>query len=130
MSSEYEYEYRPQSGLSTKSSRACSLLAVPRTRTRTRWLFDGYLSVMLPFIAMSGHHRPCAGGATTGSYHNAPPKISLCWGKAPTRRKVNSGGGLVAVSCCPTGMNPVEGEAERRGRANRIVMELLYLIEF
>ena len=53
MSSEYddEYEYRPQSGLSTRSSRACSLLAVPRTRTRTqrsgtrtRWLFDGYLS--------------------------------------------------------------------------------------
>ena len=46
MSSEYddEYEYRPQSGLSTRSSRACSLLAVPRTRTqrsgtRTRWLF-------------------------------------------------------------------------------------------
>ena len=85
MSSEYddEYEYRPQSGLSTKSSRACSLLAVPRTRTRTqrsgtrtRWLFDGYLSVMLPFIAMSGHHRPCAGGAMTGSYHNAPPKNS------------------------------------------------------
>jgi hypothetical protein len=38
MSSEYddEYEYRPQSGLSTKSSQACSLLAVPRTRTRTQ----------------------------------------------------------------------------------------------
>ena len=33
---EYEYEHRPQGGLSTKSSRACSLLAVPRTRTRTR----------------------------------------------------------------------------------------------
>ena len=33
---EYEYEYRPQGGLSTKSSRACSLLAVPRTLTRTQ----------------------------------------------------------------------------------------------
>ena len=31
---EYEYEHRPQGGLSTKSSRACSLLAVPRTRTQ------------------------------------------------------------------------------------------------
>ena len=93
---EYEYEYRPQSGLSTKSSRACSLLAVPRTRTqrsgtRTRWLFDGYLSVMLPFIAMLGHHRPCAGGAMTGSYQRSPQKL-VRWGKAPTRRKVNSGG--------------------------------------
>jgi hypothetical protein len=58
MSSEYEYEYRPQSGLSTKSSRACPLLAVPRTRTRTqrsgtrtRWLFglpSGTLSSALP----------------------------------------------------------------------------------
>jgi hypothetical protein len=56
MSSEYEYEYehRPQSGLSTKSSRACSLLAVPRTQrsgTRTRWLFglpSGTLSSALP----------------------------------------------------------------------------------
>jgi len=56
MSSEYEYEYRPQSGLSTKSSRACSLLAVPRTRTqrsgtRTRRLFglpSGTLSSALP----------------------------------------------------------------------------------
>ena len=88
-----------QSGLSTRSSRACPLLAVPRTRTRTqrsgtrtRWLFDGYLSVMLPFIAMSGHHRPCAGGAMTGSYHNASQKKLVRWGKAPTRRKVNSGG--------------------------------------
>ena len=83
MSSEYddEYEYRPQSGLSTRSSRACSLLAVPRTRTRTqrsgtrtRWLFDGYLSVMRLFIAMLGHHRPCAGGAMTGSYQRSSPK--------------------------------------------------------
>ena len=87
-----------QSGLSTRSSRACSLLAVPRTRTRTqrsgtrtRWLFDGYLSVMLPFIAMLGHHRPCAGGAMTGSYQRSPQKL-VRWGKAPTRRKVNSGG--------------------------------------
>ena len=60
MSSEYEYEYRPQSGLSTRSSRACSLLAVPRTRTqrsgtrtrtRTRRLFglpSGTLSSALP----------------------------------------------------------------------------------
>ena len=74
-----------QSGLSTKSSRACSLLAVPRTRTRTRtrtqrsgtrtrWLFDGYLSVMRLFIAMLGHHRPCAGGAMTGSYQRSSPK--------------------------------------------------------
>ena len=83
MSSEYEYEYRPQSGLSTRSSQACSLLAVPRTRTRTRtqrsgprtrWLFDGYLSVMRLFIAMLGHHRPCAGGAMTGSYQRSSPK--------------------------------------------------------
>ena len=87
---EYEYEYHPQSGLSTRSSRACSLLAVPRTRTqrsgtrtrtrtqrsgtRTRWLFDGYLSVMRLFIAMLGHHRPCAGGAMTGSYQRSSPK--------------------------------------------------------
>ncbi|MFN7627277.1 MAG: hypothetical protein ACK5PZ_10635 [Pirellula sp.] len=35
---EYEYEYRPQGGLSTKSSRACSLLAVPRTRSIFRYL--------------------------------------------------------------------------------------------
>lgn len=47
--------------------------------------------VMLPFIEMLGHHRPCAGEAMTDSYQHSPKKL-VCWGKAPTRRKVNSGG--------------------------------------
>ena len=35
-SSEYEYEYRPRGGLSTRKSGASRLLAAYRTRTRTR----------------------------------------------------------------------------------------------
>ena len=35
-SSEYEYEYRPRGGLSTRKSGASRLLAAHRTRTRTQ----------------------------------------------------------------------------------------------
>ena len=42
------------------------------------------------------------------------PQNIVRWGKAPTRRKVNSGGGgLVAVSCCPHWDEP----SGRRSRA-------------